>query len=268
MGMFFRSILDRTSHLNEIISQHLMMHNLYENFKISDTKNRALENLKHLEKIIELETNGINEMIKAANSILINTVSDERIPLINHAELRKIFRERFDEVYTQKELRKLSNENFSIKLNRILSKSKESLQNFLNSVDKSYYFEGFENLKNGYKDGISDAININSIAQFKDSIFVVGRTIEEGLDRILKSAIKNKKIKRISITDTKYGDKIGKLRGANIIDEKLFHELNSIRIDRNKSGHPVNKKFTVEENKFVISKGIVILLELQKKLGL
>lgn len=266
MGMFLRSISERTTHLRRSIDEYLMVHNLYERFTTSDIKTRALDNLKELEKMVDLEARGINGMIKSANKLLSITVYEKRIQLIDVAELRRLFKLRFKEIYKDKSLQNLGNENFKLKLDELLLNHRKALQDFLDSVDKEYTFEGFSKLKDNYKVGIGDAIDIMSIAQFKESVFVVGRIIEELLDKLLRSAIRSKKIKKIIIGDTRYDSKIGILKGAKIIDEKTFHELNSVRIDRNKSGHPTRKRFTFKDNKLVIERGIAILQELQDKL--
>lgn len=266
LGVFFERILDRTSHLKRTIDEHLMLHNLYEHFKVDDTEKNIQENISRLEKIVDVEVKEINKMIKAANRIFTNTVWKKKLPPVNQKELNKLFKIRFKEIYNNEVSQKLSNENFRIKLNKILTELQESFSDFFETVDKEYSFEGFEKLEKKYREGINSAIGIFSIASFRTSIFVVGRTIEDILDDLLRLSIKTKKLKRFSIPNTRYEDKIGRLKSVGVIDEKLFHDLNSIRIDRNKSGHPLRRKFSFEEAKITISKGVEILLKLQKKL--
>lgn len=123
-------------------------------------------------------------------------------------------------------------------------------------------FDNLEKLNKKYRESIKEAINIRSMRYPLTSIFVCGRTIETILDDLIKKAIKNKKIGRVNLRRTRYEDKIGKLKGIKIIDDKTFHELNSIRIDRNETGHPIKNERLRDENKVIIDNSIILIRKL------
>lgn len=55
------------------------------------------------------------------------------------------------------------------------------------------------------------------------------------------------------------------LKGYKIINEKNWHDLNSIRIERNETGHPIYKVIKKSEARSVIFKSILIINKLQHK---
>lgn len=138
----------------------------------------------------------------------------------------------------------------------------KDLIGFLNSLEK---FEEIKFLKDKYKKGIHEAIDIFSIGYNETSVLVVGRTVETLLDDILKKCIKEKKIEKLNLKKIRYDVKIGKLKGNKIINEKNWHDLNSIRIERNETGHPIYKKIKKSEARSIIFKSILVIKKLQNK---
>lgn len=264
IGIILQTIRSRMEHLLRSIDESLTVHNLYEHFPTSSTQEDISKNQKEIISKVLSEAKDINKMIKGSNSIIRIIEYKKKIVPLDLITLRKLVRLRFKSVHAKKEAQELSNENFRLKIHRQFSKSRISINDFIALVEAEQEVEGLSKLKENYKNGINAAINIYSTGHHKTSIFVVGRTVEKVLDDLIRVAMKKGKLKRVSIPQIKYEKKIGILKTTNIINEKLFHDLSSVRIDRNKTGHPIRRIFKKDENKLVISSGINLILRLQK----
>lgn len=263
IGMFLQMIISRIEHLLRNVEESLMLHNLHESFP-SSTREDVLKNQKKTILKILTEAKDINEMIKGSNEIIKLLGHKKKIVPIDLIAIRRFIQLRFKSIHKKEETQKLDNENFRIKVRRQFYKTKKSVKDFIVLVEEEQNFEGLDKLKKNYKKGINAAINIYSIGYYKTSIFVVGCTVEEVLDDLIRSAIKKGRLKRVNVSQIKYEKKIGILKNNRLIDDKLFHDLSSVRIDRNKTGHPIKRAFKKNENKLVILTGINLILRLQK----
>lgn len=267
IGIFIENINRRVDRLHPHIDSSLMMHNLYERFPLKDNGPYFKENYKHLLTHIKTEVDGTNKQIKAANRLLSLLEQNRKILPIDYIAIKNVIDERFSEKLGEKKSQTLSNENFKLKIEKIITSTRESifdLVNYLNEVEK---FNQLEKLNDGYNDGVEEAIDIYSFGHLNTSLFVLGRTLEDVLDDALRDLMKTKKIQKIILSKTKYEAKIGILMNANFLDERLFHELNTVRIDRNDTGHPTKKRFTREECENAIQRVILIIEKLQKKIA-
>lgn len=267
IGIFIENINRRVDRLHPHIESSLMMHNLYESFSLKDNGPRFKQNYKHLLAHIKTEVDGTNKQIKAANKLLSLLKHKKEILQIDYLAIKQVTDERFNEKLGENKSQKLSNENFKLKIDKIITATRKSifeLANYLNEVEK---FNQLDKLNKEYKNGVEEAIDIYSFGHLNTSLFVLGRTLEDVLDAGLRKLIKSKKIKKILINKTKYEAKIGILMNANFIDERLFHELNTVRIDRNDTGHPTKRKVTREECENTIQRVILLIEKLQKNLS-
>jgi len=263
LGFGLSNILSRLELFQKDLDEALMFHNLYESFPLPNTKDYTENNRKRLKELVIKKSEDVNEKIKFINHGIKFTEKKERIKLISRVALLKLINSRFLAIYKDEESGKLGNENLGIKITQHLTRVRESVADFIKSIDNDR-----ENLKlNGvsekYWEHLNEAIDIYSIGYHRTSVFVAGRTIEGAVDDILRAMIKSGKIKNINLRSTKFDSKIGMLKANGLIEEKLFHDLNSIKFDRNDTGHPVAVTMSKDENEIFIKRSIIIIKKLQ-----
>lgn len=266
IGIFIENINRKVDRLYPHIESSLMMHNLYETFPLKDNKKRFTENQRHLLSYVGDEVKNINKQIQEANKILKMLKFPQEILPVDLTSIKQAIDERFDEVFKEDKSQEISNQNLKLKLGRIISNTRKSIFDLLNYAKERETFTNLDKLENKYKKQIESAIDIYSFGHFDSAIFLLGRTLEQVLDDSIRLLVKLKKIKRAYPRKIKYINKIGILLQNKFIDERLFHELNTMLIDRNDTGHPTGKKYSNEECKNMIDRVIMIVIQLQKKL--
>ena len=246
VGMAIQKTLSDIEHLESEIAQWVMIHNLQEE-TLTPHSTRSSELAKghsaSLIKVIEPRIDHINKMIKGLNMIGTVFKNKHKVELIDKKELFKIIKERFLFVADKDDVR-VNNENFELKKSRILFKTRESISTYMQRMDIAERFDDLSRLEKKHANQIKNAIDITSMGIYDIGTFTAGRAVEDCINSYLRKLFQNKKMKRFSLTEVKFVDKIGKLKGANIINEKLYHDLSSVRISRNDSGHPVKTRFT------------------------
>jgi len=248
------------------VDESLMMHNMYESLPVSDTKQLVSENQNRIVARALVGAREINRMVSLANKGISISKHESIIQSLHLKGIEELIKQRFRSIYDKGEAQKLSNENFRLKLNRIFLIVNDSVIDFMKLTEEERKFDFRDQIKNDkYSNGIEESIDIFSFGHYKTSIFVIGRTLEDVVTDVLILAMKKGRVGKKKISSLDYKDKIGLLYGKNVIDDKLFHDLSSIRIDRNKSGHPIKRTFKKGDNKLFISKGISTIIELQKK---
>jgi hypothetical protein len=267
LGIFIENINRRVDRLYPHIESSLMMHNLYESFPLKDNKKRFDENHSKLITYINDEVKGINKQIKGANRILKLLKYKRQILPIDFISIRTAINERFNEIFKESKPQEISNQNLKLKLSNVISKTSKSIFDLITYAKDRESFEGVDKLTKIYQDLVENAIDIYSFGHFNTSLFLLGNTLEYVLDDSIRKLIKDKKIRRIYPRKTKYINKIGILKENKFIDERLFHELNTVRIDRDETGHPTNRKCSSEECQNMINRVILIISQLQKKLS-
>src|SRR3989344_5179800 len=139
IGVFIENINRRVDRLHPHIESSLMMHNLYETFSLKDNAPRFKENYKHLLIHIKNEVDGINKQIKGANKLLSLLKHRKEILPIDYSFIKNLVYERFNEKLKEDKSQKLSNENFKLKIDNVITKTRKSifdLVNYLNDVEK------------------------------------------------------------------------------------------------------------------------------------
>ncbi len=266
IGIFLENINRRVDRLYPHIESSLLMHNLYESFPLKNNKKQFNENRNKLITHISDEVKGINKQIKGANKIFKLLKYKHQILPIDFLSIKKAINERFNESFKESKPQKISNQNLKLKLGNVISKTSKSISDLITYSRDRESFEGTDKLMERYQYLVKNAIDIYSFGHFDTSLFLLGKTLEYVLDDLIRKLIKNKRIKKIDPRKTKYVNKIGILKANKFIDERLFHELNTVRIDRDEIGHPTRKKYSSEECQNMINRVILIISQLQKKL--
>lgn len=265
IGTVLNDVLRQLEKLMLMLEPFLSLTSLKEQIDSDHYKRTIKRDLNNFLDRVKRAVNDINSLIKEINEILAMIRIDKKLVPLRYRELTRIIRDRFYLVVKEKKTRKLREDNFNLRFGRELTKTAKSVKDligFLNSLEK---FEEIKFLKDKYKKGIHEAIDIFSIGYNETSVLVVGRTVETLLDDILKKCIKEKKIEKLNLKKIRYDVKIGKLKGNKIINEKNWHDLNSIRIERNETGHPIYKKIKKSEARSIIFKSILVIKKLQNK---
>ncbi|HSW55014.1 MAG TPA: DUF4145 domain-containing protein [Ignavibacteriaceae bacterium] len=244
--------------LNSLVS-------LKEKIDSKSYKKTITYDIKFILTNLKLRVNKINSSIKLSNEILSMIRLDVRIIPLKYMTLSSIIRNRYYHVSTDEKARELRNQNFKLKFNLEIEKTAISVNKIVEIIKRAETFEEIKLLKEKYKRYILEAIDIFSIGYNETSILVVGRTTEILLDDMLKKSMEEKKLKIIDLKKTKYNEKINILKSNKIINEKNWHDLNSIRIDRNETGHPIYTRFNKNDARSIISKTILIIKGLQSK---
>lgn len=267
IGIFIENINRRVDRLYPHIESSLMMHNLYETFSSEKNEIRFNENHKKLISHIKVEVIEINRQIKAGNKLLNLIKFSKSIQPIDFLAIKSVIDERFKEIFKERRPQEISNQNLKLKLSDIISKTSKSIFDLTEYAKQKETFEGLKKINIKYSEGIEEAIDIYSFGHHNTSLFILGKTLEMVLDDLLRKLMKEKRMKRIFLNKTKYVSKIGILKESRLIDERLFHELNTIRIDRDNTGHPTKRKCTPEECENTITRVILIISQLEKKLA-
>lgn len=264
LGNAIGDIIRQLQKLEHFIGLFLLKHNLRET--ISDRKSLHVNKNELFVKIKPI-VKDINDNIQICNEFFTFLEIKNKIKKLSFDDLYRILNDRFGTILNVKSHQSLGNENFRMKLHLVFYGVTKSINEVLIFIENDSKIKEFSNLKRKYKMGMIAANNIRSFGCHLESIFVVGRTIELILDDLLRKAMKENKIKKkISLRKIKYQDKIGILKNLKIIDEKSFHELNSVRIYRNETGHPIKQKYLKSESKIIIEKSVFVLDRLQRKL--
>lgn len=266
IGIFIENINRRVDRLYPHIESSLMMHNLYETFSPEDNRNRFNENHKKLVNHIKIEVGEINKQIRSGNRLLNLLKFGKQIQLVDFISIKAAIDERFSDVFKEDRSQEVSNQNLKLKLSSLISKTSKSIFDLTIYAKEKETFDGLKKINKKYRDGIEEAIDIYSFGHRNTSLFILGKTLELVLNDSIKKQVKEKETKRIILSKTKYISKIGILKESRFIDERLFHELNTIRIDRDDTGHPTKRKCTTEECKNTISRVILIISQLERKL--
>ena len=243
----------------------LMFHNLYETFPSDHTEAYTGKNQKIVKDLVARRTSEINERIRFMNQGIRFTEKKERVSLVSRKILLNLVKDRFTVVYKSEESQKLANENLKIKINNHLSLVKKSVMDLVQSVDDDNKDIDFSGINEEYWEELNEARDMYSVGYHRTSVFVLGRTIERTTNDIFKLLIR-KRIKSVKEIPDKFDAKIGILKSKEIIDEKLFHELSTLKIDRNDTGHPVVRSISREENELILKKTVLLLKKLQKVL--
>ena len=241
-------------------------HSLSEELDMLKGKGDLLKNRKPLFDEIDRATFIINKKIKVLRKICKKLQLDHTIKAVDSKKIKKIIQGRYETISKGDETVNLKDENFRIKLHSYLIHEKAlEIGELWEIFKRREKVNGVQRLNDKYKQGITEAIHINSIGYPLTAIFVVGKTIETLLDDLLKNLMDNKKIKKLKLNQIKIVDKIGLLKNSKTITEKDWHDLTSITIGRNKAGHPETDKSLKKEIDYVIPKAIAIISRLQKK---
>ena len=249
------------------INGKIYMDLFLQDFLSPDKKEERGENKKKLLESLKKYVSDLNHSIDLLNKILKIIKLNKRVEKIRFSEIKPIINQRFNEFYPKDKERQLADENLNFKILSIFQKTNKSLY----EISKIYYsqekIENFDKIPKKYEDDIKEAMDINSIGYPETAIFVIGRTAEKIVDVLIKKYVKLKKIKKIDVKKTKFENKIGILKNNKIIDDKQWHGLNHLRIDRNITVHPCMKPKTLKKTfKKNLLLTIDLIIELKKKL--
>ena len=241
-------------------------HSLSEELDMLKGKGDLLKNRKPLFDEIDGATFIINKKIKVLRKICKKLQLDHTIKAVDSKKIKKIIQGRYETISKGDETVNLKDENFRIKLHSYLIHEKvKDIGELWEIFKRREKVNGVQRLNDKYKQGITEAIHINSIGYPLTAIFVVGKTIETLLDDLLKKLMDNKRIKKLKLNQIKIVDKIGLLKNSKTITEKDWHDLTSITIGRNEAGHPETDKSLKKDIDYIIPKAIAIISRLQKK---
>jgi hypothetical protein len=265
-GMSLSIVARKLDHLHADIESSLMMHNLYESFNPENNKTYFDGNKERLTQRLHDQITDINSLIRFNNKFIAFIPLKQRIVVLSWKTFREVINERFENKLRDQKSQELANENLRLKLQQLVQFTQKSVTDFISHLDEEKRFEKIKSIGKKYVNGVDESIDLFSCGFYNISIFIMGKTIESVINDLLKKLIKTRKIENLNLDEVKYKDKIGILKGSKLINEKLFLDLNVVRIDRNYIGHPSRKNFSRNENKIAISKGLLLINELQKKL--
>ena len=265
IGTVLNDVLRQLEKLKLTLEPFLSLTSLKEQIDPDNYERTIKKDLKNFFDRVKIGVNDINSLIKEMNEIIAMIRIDKKLVPLRYRELTRIIRERFYLVVEEKKTRKLREDNFNIRFSRELDKTAKSVVDLIGLLSALEKFEEIKSLKDKYKKGMHEAIDIFSIGYNETSVLVVGRTVETLLDDILKKCIKEKTIRKFNLKKIRYDDKIGMLKGNKIINEKSWHDLNSIRIERNETGHPIYNEIKKSEARSIIFKSILVIKKLQNK---
>jgi len=264
IGMIVSKIIADIEDLRRDISTWLLVQNINEFTSSKNAEKNGKEYLKKLLVEIEPKIKVINKEIMALNKISTLFEGNFRLKTLKVDGLRKILKARFETISKNGESQFLD-QNLDLKINQYFLETRQRVINFSDSVSSAPKFErGIKKVKKEYRNGIKNAIDIMDIGIYDVSIFTSGRTVEESLNKLLKVLFSKKTIEKFDIKYTMLNKKIKILYDEHIINEKTFHDLNSLRISRNDSGHQSKIKFTKQEASDAVTQALSLLVRVEK----
>lgn len=269
VGMFLSMIISEIRMLKSPIDQSLMLHNLYESFKIKDKKwvDKALnDNLQNIRSTINPRIKKINKHIDFANETIKGLDFKQVIPNIRVNDVMGIVRKRLRSIFEVKDAQNMSNELFDTSLSKVFQKPFTAVFDFIDLIDSEKYIDETQNLGNSYQEGIKQALNVCSIGYYSTSVFIAGKTIEEVINDYFSELFRLNRHEKFELADISLKDKIGKLYGQKLITEDIYHRLSNTRIDRNEFGHPSKKLLSKKQAHLRIQHIAEIIPELEKKI--
>ncbi len=275
LGSLFGSLKDQLMQLAGRVESMSLKHHFLESIDIIfgkelvENSNKDIEpNLKEIEKIQKI-INSFNESIKILNKRLLDEMGFfPNLPILQSIE-QEVFlsqlNQRFLKKYKDEEPQKLADELLALKIFSCLEKAIQSIldiERFFLNLTKEIKIDTSEKYANGFE----EAKAILSIGCSETAVFVVGRTIETLINDLLINEINKSNIQKIDLKKISLEDKIGKLKGINIIEEKEFHILQKLKFDRNDFGHPFDKEISFDEAKRIILDASNLTKILEKKM--
>jgi mRNA-degrading endonuclease RelE of RelBE toxin-antitoxin system len=133
-------------------------------------------------------------------------------------------------------------------------------------MDKTKQFEDLKKISKNYSTQLKNAINISSMGIHDVSVFTSGRAVEDTINNYFRLLMENQKTRRIRLKDYRFDAKIGLLKKQSLIDDKLYHDLSSVRISRNDTGHPKRASFKQNDAFEAVRQAISIIIKLEKQI--
>jgi len=218
---------------------------------------------------IETETDTYNTHVELVNKQIAETMKFyNNVPYlkpINKSNLITYLNERFSKNYQINESQRLANEVLNLKIKQLIQESFESIYTigeYFLQLNKDIHIP----LSKKYSIGFEEAVAILSIGSSETAVFVSGRTIELMINDLLIQEVKQSKIVDFDLKNTKLENKIGKLKGTSLINEKEYHILQKLKFDRNDFGHPFDRDISFNEAKRIILDSIDLAILLEKRL--
>lgn len=274
-GTILGSLRIQLANIRNMVNSMSSKHNILETIDILAGE-KLIENNEEdvkstLERIKKIQQNVdyFNEAVKKFNKIVLEDIDFfpnlPNLQFIDQKNLLLNLNQRFLKKYKNKESQGLANEVLNLKIISLLNQVTNSISDiekfFLNLMDDINI-----DISEKYKRGFREARAILSIGCSETAVFVIGRTIETLIDDLLINEIKKSNIQKIDLKKIKLGNKIGKLKGISIIEDKEFHMLSKLKFDRNDFGHPFDREISFDEAKRIILDAFDLIKILEKKL--
>lgn len=266
VGMLTQKCLSDIALLQRDIAMWIMIHNINEQFKTAQQEKNGKAYAKSLIEEIEPKVKLINKLIGDLNRVATLLGSKQKIRRIEWDRIKKEINNRFSFIaengYTE-----ISNENFNLKLQEILSLTQKSVEGYINAHEHAVLVPEISKIKTKkLAGGLKDALDIGSMGVHQIAIFTVGRVIEQLVNNYIRVLIKNKKLARMKLADVKLDTKIGILKKHGLISDKMFHELTSIKISRNDTGHPLGGSYSRAQVIGSVNQAVLIVKYVEKKM--
>ncbi|MEK6818933.1 MAG: DUF4145 domain-containing protein [Nanoarchaeota archaeon] len=272
LGMLHSQITELANRIINLRNKHNMIEhiNILAGEELSGEDEEEVKKNLPIIKQIEAFVDNFNKNIKFFNDNNLKRMSfyfPDLSPLksINKEELLLQLNRRFLKSYKKRESQELANEVLDLKIASGINEPINSILNFQKSI--SDLFKDFDiKLSKKYVRGFLEAKIILSAGCSETAVFVAGRTIESLVDDLLINEIKKSNLEEFDLKITKLENKIGKLKGISIIDDKEFHILQKLKFDRNDFGHPFDRDVSFSEAKRIILDALDLAIILEKKL--
>lgn len=272
LGMLYYQITELTNRIRVLRSKHNMIEriNIVMGGELSGEDEEEVKKNLPIIKKIKAFVDDLNKHIKFFNDENLKRMSFyfpnlPPLKLINKEELALQLNRRFLKSYKKRDSQELANEVLDLKIISCIDEPVNSILNFQKSI-KDLFGDIDIKLPKKYARGFLEAKIILSTGCSETAVFVVGRTIETLINDLLINEIKKSNLKEFDLKTTKLENKIGKLKGISIIDEKEFHILQKLKFDRNDFGHPFNREVSFSEAKRIILDALNLAIILEKKL--
>ncbi len=274
LGMFLSQIIELTNRTTNLRNKHNMIEhiNIIVGEELSGEDEKEINENLPIIKQIEVFAGDFNKHIKFFNDNNLKRMSlyFPNLPflkLINKEELLLQLNKRFLKSYKKKDSQELANEVLDLKITTIINEPINSILNFKKHISNLFRDINIK-LPKKYARGFLEAkINLSTGCS-ETAVFATGRAIETLVDDLLINEIKKSTIKEMDLKTTKLEDKIGKLKGISIINNKEFHILQKLKFDRNDFGHPFDREVSFNEAKRIILDALELAIILKKKLTL
>jgi len=273
LGILHSQLMELVNNIEALRHRHNMIEtiNRLAGEELSgENEGEAKKNLPHI-KQIETFVESFNKHIKYFNDNNLKRMSSyfPNLPLlktINKEGLLLQLNKRFLKGYKEKDSQSLANEVLNLKIMSFINEPINSILNFKEFISDLFKDINIK-LSKKYVRGFLEAEIILSTGCSETAIFVAGRTIESLIDDLLIDEIKKSNIKKIDLKTTKLENKIGKLKGISVINDKEFHILQRLKFDRNDFGHPFDREVSFSEAKRMILDALDLAIILEKKLN-